>query len=144
MNCTLLYAILHQSWCSPKHPLTTLINDLSKLSFYLDVHYTPITPIKYTPIHHHPIESSKIFSLSFSNNSSSQPSQHLAYSHIIHTFMNTSMMTKPRVLRNLLYDVYITTAKPPPYLLQNPARYLLPIVQHTHPYYTTDPPSTHY
>ena len=66
------------------------------------------------------------------------------YSYLIHTFTNTYMISKPRVLRHLLYDVHITTTQTPPYKLKKTARSLLPIVHLTHPYYTANPRSAHH
>ena len=45
------------------------------------------------------------------------------------------MVTKPRIIRHLLYAIHITNTQTTPYRLQNPARLLLPCVKITHPYY---------
>ena len=54
------------------------------------------------------------------------------------------MITKPRVLCHLFYDINITTTQTPHHRIQSTARSLLPNFHRAHPYYTTKPPPTHY
>ena len=130
-------------------PLTPLRNELNQFSFYLDDCYTSITSITHAPTHHYPNYSIQIFFFPFMESFFFSPASRKgsAYSYLVHPFTDTSMIAKPRLLRHLSYDVHINTTQTLPSRLRNPELSLFPTIHHihhTHPYYTTYPPSTHY
>ena len=122
-------------------PLTPLINYSSKLLFYHNDRYTsfPAHNFHQASIHPPPSKKTRVKYLLFPfmivilvKHTNKRTRLLLSDSYPL----NTYTVIKPSVICHVLSGIHITTTQTLPSRLQNHARYLSPIVQRKHSYYT--------